>query len=40
MPVIAFAGDKDTVNPIEGGGAGYRQYTMHAALQHWAEIEG
>lgn len=38
MPIMAFAGDKDTVNPIEGGGAGYWQYTMHAALQRWAQI--
>ncbi|WP_349322908.1 prolyl oligopeptidase family serine peptidase [Asticcacaulis sp. MM231] len=38
MPVIAFAGDKDTVNPIEGGGAGYWQYTMHAAEQRWAQL--
>jgi polyhydroxybutyrate depolymerase len=38
MPVIAFAGDKDTTNPIEGGGAGYWQYTMHAAEQRWAQL--
>lgn len=38
LPVIAFAGDKDTTNPIEGGGAGYWQYTMHAAEQRWAQI--
>ncbi len=38
VPVIAFAGDKDTVNPIEGGGAGYWQYTMHAAEQRWAQL--
>ena len=40
MPVIAFAGDKDTVNPIEGGGAGYWQYTLHAAEQRWATLNG
>jgi polyhydroxybutyrate depolymerase len=40
MPVIAFAGDKDTTNPIEGGGAGYWQYTMHAAEQRWAQLNG
>lgn len=40
MPVIAFAGDKDTVNPIEGGGAGYWRYTMHAAEQRWAALNG
>ncbi|MCR6660405.1 MAG: polyhydroxybutyrate depolymerase [Asticcacaulis sp.] len=40
MPVIAFAGDKDTTNPIEGGGAGYWQYTMHVAEQRWAQLNG
>lgn len=38
VPVIAFAGDKDGTNPIAGGGAGYWQYSMHAAEQRWAEI--
>lgn len=38
MPVIAFAGAKDTTNPITGGGAGYWQYTMHAAEQRWATL--
>ncbi|MDE0880687.1 MAG: prolyl oligopeptidase family serine peptidase [Sphingomonas bacterium] len=40
VPVIAFAGDEDTTNPIQGGGAGYWQYTMHAAEQRWAQIAG
>lgn len=40
MPVIAFAGDRDTTNPIQGGGAGYWQYTMHAAEQRWAQLNG
>ena len=40
MPVIAFAGDKDTTNPIEGGGARYWQYPMRAALARWAELDG
>lgn len=40
MPVIAFAGDKDGTNPIQGGGAGYWQYTMDAALARWAELGG
>jgi polyhydroxybutyrate depolymerase len=38
VPVIAFAGDKDGTNPIAGGGAGYWQYSMHAAEQRWAAI--
>jgi polyhydroxybutyrate depolymerase len=38
LPVMAFAGDKDTTNPIQGGGAGYWQYTMHAAEQRWAQL--
>ncbi len=38
MPVMAFAGDADTTNPIQGGGAGYWSYTMHAAEQRWAQL--
>lgn len=40
VSVIAFAGDNDTTNPIAGGGAGYWRYTMHAAEQRWAQING
>src|SRR3546814_4525965 len=40
MPVIAFAGDADKTNPIQGGGAGYWHYTMHAAEQRWAALNG
>ncbi|MDZ3832186.1 MAG: PHB depolymerase family esterase [Sphingopyxis sp.] len=40
MPVLAFAGDKDSVNPVEGGGAGYWQYPMDAALARWAQLGG
>jgi polyhydroxybutyrate depolymerase len=40
IPVIAFAGDKDTTNPTQGGGAGYWRYTMHAAEQRWAALNG
>lgn len=40
MPVLAFAGDQDKVNPVEGGGAGYWQYPMAAALARWAELGG
>ncbi|RYY27953.1 MAG: polyhydroxybutyrate depolymerase [Sphingomonadales bacterium] len=38
MPIIAFAGDADTTNPIQGGGTGYWQYTMHAAQSRWADL--
>jgi polyhydroxybutyrate depolymerase len=40
MPLIAFAGDKDKTNPIEGGGTPYWQYPMRAAEQRWAELDG
>lgn len=40
MPVIAFAGDADKTNPIEGGGAGYWKYTMHTAESRWADLNG
>jgi len=40
VPVIAFAGDNDATNPTQGGGAGYWQYTMHAAQQRWAALNG
>lgn len=40
IPVIAFAGDKDGTNPIQGGGAPYWRYTMHAAEQRWAQLNG
>ncbi|MBX3593579.1 MAG: polyhydroxybutyrate depolymerase [Sphingomonas sp.] len=40
VPVIAFAGDKDGTNPIQGGGAGYWQYPMTAALARWAQLDG
>lgn len=40
MPVLAFAGGADNTNPIAGGGAGYWQYSLDAALARWAEIAG
>jgi polyhydroxybutyrate depolymerase len=40
VPVLAFAGDKDTTNPIEGGGSPYWQYPMSVALARWAELDG
>jgi polyhydroxybutyrate depolymerase len=40
MPVLAFAGDKDTTNPVDGGGSPYWQYPMSAALARWAALDG
>lgn len=40
VPIITFAGDKDTTNPVEGGGASYWQYTMREALERWAALNG
>jgi polyhydroxybutyrate depolymerase len=40
MPVLAFAGDADRVNPVDGGGAPYWQYPMSAALDRWAALDG
>lgn len=40
VPIITFAGDKDTTNPVEGGGASYWQYTMREALDRWAVLNG
>ena len=38
VPVLTFAGDSDTTNPIAGGGAKYWQYSMHAAEMRWAGL--
>ena len=38
VPILAFAGDNDTTNPIAGGGAKYWQYPMHAAEMRWAGL--
>lgn len=40
IPVLAFAGDADTTNPIAGGGAPYWQYSQATALQRWAALDG
>jgi polyhydroxybutyrate depolymerase len=40
VPVIAFAGTADPVNPYPGGGAPYWQYGVPQALARWAEING
>lgn len=39
VPVLAFAGDADTTNPIAGGGAPYWGYSMDAAMARWAAID-
>ena len=38
MPVMAFAGESDTTNPVAGGGAGYWQYSMLAGMTRWAAL--
>lgn len=38
VPVVAFAGTADPVNPFTGGGAPYWGYSVPAALQRWAEL--
>jgi polyhydroxybutyrate depolymerase len=38
VPIIAFAGNKDTTNPMEGGGSRYWQYPMRAAEARWAAL--
>jgi len=40
VPLIAFAGDEDTTNPIVGGGAPYWQYSMAAAMARWSALNG
>jgi polyhydroxybutyrate depolymerase len=40
VPLLAFAGDADTTNPITGGGPAYWQYGQSAALQRWAVLNG
>ena len=38
VPVLAFAGTADPVNPFAGGGAAYWGYSVPAALERWAEL--
>jgi len=38
VPVIAFSGTADNVNPFLGGGQGYWLYGVPAAEKRWAEI--
>lgn len=38
VPIIAFAGNSDTTNPMQGGGSAYWQYSMRAAEMRWAAL--
>ena len=40
LPVLAFSGDHDATNPIDGGGALYWKYSQVAALQRWGTLNG
>jgi len=40
MPVMAFAGLQDSTNPLAGGQGMRWGYSMHAAEQRWAELNG
>ncbi|MDR6200489.1 polyhydroxybutyrate depolymerase [Microbacterium sp. SORGH_AS428] len=39
-PVLGFAGTADPINPYDGGGAGYWQYSVPTAVERWAAIDG
>jgi polyhydroxybutyrate depolymerase len=39
VPIIAFAGTADPVNPYAGGGAAYWQYGTEAAQDRWAQLD-
>ncbi|MFF3372263.1 alpha/beta hydrolase family esterase [Streptomyces sp. NPDC002680] len=38
VPVLAFHGQEDTVNPYPGGGPAYWQYSVPTAYATWAEL--
>jgi polyhydroxybutyrate depolymerase len=40
VPVIAFHGTADTVNPYDGGGQAYWTYSVPSAAQQWAAHNG
>ncbi|MFF8021769.1 alpha/beta hydrolase family esterase [Streptomyces sp. NPDC007896] len=40
VPVLAFHGQEDMVNPYAGGGPAYWQYSVPAAFDRWAELDG
>lgn len=39
MPIITFHGTGDAVNPYQGGGTPYWQYSIQTALQRWADLD-
>lgn len=39
-PVVTFTGTVDPINPSDGGGAAYWQYSADAAVERWGEING
>lgn len=40
VPIIAFSGIKDPINPFAGGGEAYWKYGVSTALARWASING
>ncbi|WEH12979.1 PHB depolymerase family esterase [Streptomyces sp. VNUA24] len=40
VPVVAFAGTADWINPFPGGGAAYWGYGVVAAQSRWAALDG
>lgn len=40
MPVMAIHGKQDTTNPYDGGGSKYWSYSVPAAMERWADIDG
>lgn len=40
VPVLAFHGQEDMVNPYTGGGPAYWQYSVPTAFDRWAELDG
>jgi polyhydroxybutyrate depolymerase len=40
VPVLAFHGQEDMVNPYDGAGPGYWQYSVPAAFDRWSELNG
>ncbi|MET8978041.1 PHB depolymerase family esterase [Streptomyces sp. NPDC004539] len=40
VPVLTFHGQADTVNPYDGGGAGYWGYSVPTAFDTWAALDG